>query len=156
MHMKFGNRLFVSALCVGLATTVFSTSVLAAPYDDVTIAGVAAAIQQEEEVKSQSVVAPLAAAAVLADAALGNNVVPVAAAATLDLAAVGAAETSEHPAVLAAEARMIAEANSPYKDIAISQVENYVNIRSEANAESEQLGKIYNNAAATILETVTM
>ena len=43
---------------------------------------------------------------------------------------------------------------SPYEDVAISRVKNYVNIRSEANTTSEVVGKIYNNSAATILETV--
>ena len=43
---------------------------------------------------------------------------------------------------------------SPYENIAISQVKNYVNIRSEANTTSEVVGKIYNNSAATILDTV--
>lgn len=42
---------------------------------------------------------------------------------------------------------------SEYSDIAIAQVDNYVNVRSEANTESEVLGKLYNNSAATILET---
>lgn len=42
---------------------------------------------------------------------------------------------------------------SEYADIAIAQVSYYVNMRSEANEESEILGKIYNNSAATILET---
>ena len=42
---------------------------------------------------------------------------------------------------------------SEYSDIAIAQVDNYVNVRSESNTESEVLGKLYNNSAATILET---
>lgn len=42
---------------------------------------------------------------------------------------------------------------SEYSDIAIAQVDNYVNVRSEANTESEVLGKLYNNSAATIIET---
>jgi cell wall-associated NlpC family hydrolase len=42
---------------------------------------------------------------------------------------------------------------SEYADIAIAKVSNYVNMRSEPNEESEVLGKIYNNSAATILET---
>jgi cell wall-associated NlpC family hydrolase len=41
---------------------------------------------------------------------------------------------------------------SEYADIAIAQVNNYVNVRSEANADSEVLGKLYNNSAATVLE----
>jgi cell wall-associated NlpC family hydrolase len=42
---------------------------------------------------------------------------------------------------------------SEYEDIAIAQVTYYVNMRSEPNEESEIVGKIYNNSAATILET---
>lgn len=41
---------------------------------------------------------------------------------------------------------------SEYADIAIAQVNNYVNIRAEANTESEVLGKLYNNSAATVLD----
>lgn len=43
---------------------------------------------------------------------------------------------------------------SPYENIAITQVTNYVNIRKKPNTDSEILGKIYDNAAATILKTV--
>lgn len=43
---------------------------------------------------------------------------------------------------------------SPYENIAITQVNNYVNIRKKPNTDSEILGKIYDNAAATILKTV--
>ncbi len=42
---------------------------------------------------------------------------------------------------------------SEYADIAIAQVNDYVNVRSEANENSEVLGKLYNNSAATVLET---
>lgn len=42
---------------------------------------------------------------------------------------------------------------SEYADIAIAQVDNYVNVRAEANTDSEVLGKLYNNSAATVLET---
>ncbi|MFA9376584.1 MAG: NlpC/P60 family protein [Lachnotalea sp.] len=44
-------------------------------------------------------------------------------------------------------------APSEYDNIAIAQVSYYVNMRSEPNEDSEILGKIYNNSAATILET---
>lgn len=43
---------------------------------------------------------------------------------------------------------------SKYSNIAVSQVNNYVNIRSEANTESEVVGKIYNECMADIKETV--
>lgn len=41
---------------------------------------------------------------------------------------------------------------SEYDNIAIARVSYYVNMRSEPNEESEILGKIYNDSAATILE----
>ena len=58
----------------------------------------------------------------------------------------------------AEEAEQITENETPvveseYADIAIAQVDNYVNVRAEASTESEVLGKLYNNSAATILET---
>ena len=36
----------------------------------------------------------------------------------------------------------------------MSQVSNYVNVRTEPNTTSDVVGKIYNNCAATILDTV--
>ncbi len=62
-------------------------------------------------------------------------------------------ETQEHTSVAVLEARQ-AEISGLYAGVAISQVTNYVNIREEADAQSEILGKIYNNAAAWIQETV--
>lgn len=60
--------------------------------------------------------------------------------------------------VAAQEAEQVSENETPvvsseYADIAIAQVDNYVNVRSEPNTESEVLGKLYNNSAATVLET---
>jgi len=43
---------------------------------------------------------------------------------------------------------------SPYEDIAISNVSNYVNIRNTPDTEGEIVGKIYDNSAASIIETV--
>ena len=43
---------------------------------------------------------------------------------------------------------------SIYDNIAISRVTNYVNVRAQASTGSEVVGKIYNNCAATILDTV--
>lgn len=42
---------------------------------------------------------------------------------------------------------------SEYTDIAIAQVDNFVNVRSDSNTDSEVVGKLYNNSAATVLET---
>lgn len=43
---------------------------------------------------------------------------------------------------------------SAYDNIAISKISGHVNIRSEANTSSQVLGKIYNDSAAKILDTV--
>ena len=48
----------------------------------------------------------------------------------------------------------VAVANNPYADIAIAQVDNYVYIRETASADSQYVGKLYNNSAATVSETV--
>jgi cell wall-associated NlpC family hydrolase len=44
--------------------------------------------------------------------------------------------------------------DSPYSKVAVSQVTDYVNVRTQPNTDSDIVGKIYNNCAATILETV--
>lgn len=49
---------------------------------------------------------------------------------------------------------VVAATASAYSSVAISQVSNYVNVRTEPNTSSEIVGKIYNNCAATILATV--
>lgn len=57
---------------------------------------------------------------------------------------------TEQAEVLEHEVLVVA---SEYADIAIAQVNNYVNVRSEPNTESEILGKLYDKSAATVLET---
>ena len=42
---------------------------------------------------------------------------------------------------------------SAYADVAIAKVQDYVNVRAENNEDSEVLGKLYNNSAATVIET---
>jgi cell wall-associated NlpC family hydrolase len=42
---------------------------------------------------------------------------------------------------------------SIYDSIAMSQVDNYVNVRTEPNTDADIVGKIYNNCAATIIAT---
>lgn len=44
-----------------------------------------------------------------------------------------------------------AETKSEFSDIAIAQVNDYVNVRSIASTDGEVVGKLYNNSAATIL-----
>ena len=56
------------------------------------------------------------------------------------------AETETQP-----ETEIETEIKSEFSDIAIAQVDDYVNVRSAATTESEIVGKLYNNSAAKIL-----
>ena len=64
--------------------------------------------------------------------------------------------------ILAAESQLAdneastvaASEENPYADIAIAQVDNFVYIRESASADSDYVGKLYNNSAATVSETV--
>ncbi len=60
--------------------------------------------------------------------------------------------TTEEPTEPETEAPHV----SRYADVAVSHVrkDSYVNVRSEPNTTSEKLGKLYNDCAATILNTV--
>lgn len=71
-------------------------------------------------------------------------------------AAPTAAETKAQPKETAGETEAVVRAMSKsiYDNIAISRVTNYVNVRAQASTSSEVVGKIYNNCAATILDTV--
>ena len=62
-------------------------------------------------------------------------------------------DISLNPEITKTEISNILDPIIEYQDLAIANVTNYVNIRSEANTNSKVLGKLYNNAAATILDT---
>ncbi len=65
--------------------------------------------------------------------------------------------TAETEAETVIETEPETERVSPYANVAVSQVgvdDGYVNVRDAATTEGEILGKIYNNCAATILESV--
>lgn len=63
------------------------------------------------------------------------------------ITAYGDVDRSLHPVT-------IVTAQEDYSHIAVSQVTDYVNIREQANTSSRIVGKIYNNCAAVIQETV--
>jgi len=52
------------------------------------------------------------------------------------------------------EVTVVAAKKSDFENIAVSQVTGYVNIRTQPTTTSEVVGKIYNNCAAAIEETV--
>lgn len=58
------------------------------------------------------------------------------------------------PAISPNNVPMVASQKSDFENIAVSQVTGYVNIREQATTNSNIVGKIYNNCAATIEETV--
>lgn len=101
--------------------------------------------------------APLAGISDLTAAVTEESRTP--AAGVSEVLAQALADGNEAAVIAAAEsAEQVSENETPvvaseYQDIAIAQVDNYVNVRAEANTESEVLGKLYNNSAATVLET---
>ena len=60
--------------------------------------------------------------------------------------------TEENLEVADAEEHEVPLVASEYADIAIAQVNNYVNVRALPSTESEVLGKLYDKSAATVLE----
>lgn len=63
-------------------------------------------------------------------------------------------KTEKNEAAEETEAVVRAMSKSIYDNVAISRVTNYVNVRSKASTSGAVVGKIYNNCAATILDTV--
>ncbi len=153
---SMGKRLLTGAACVGITTSMFASTVFASPVGKVQLNAIGgdSAITGNNKVKKtdNQVIAPLAAAAVIAQVAQ-PSVSPIAAAA-VDTSALAKAEASAETQAAEQETAEAVEETSPYENVALSQVDSYVNIRVEPNTEAEVVGKLYNNAAATILETV--
>ncbi|MCD8011359.1 MAG: NlpC/P60 family protein [Lachnospiraceae bacterium] len=147
------NRVLLRAVSLGLAGTLVAATPVYASSNSI-LSGISAILEEttaEEETMAVSGVAQVTegiseayinARNVLADSSVKYEMTEEEVEAQVELAS----QIDE-----AAEAE---NTTSPYDNIAISQVNNYVNIRSEASEEGEILGKIYNNAAATILDTV--
>lgn len=69
-------------------------------------------------------------------------------------AALGGGMTAYGDIMIVPHPVALVTAQEDYADIAVSQVTGYVNIREQATTSSKILGKIYNNCAAHIEETV--
>ena len=64
-------------------------------------------------------------------------------------------EVNDAPTVTTPEVTPETEVVNPYANIAIaSKINEYLNIRAEANKDSAALGKLYKNGAATVLEVL--
>ena len=133
------TKLLTGMLCIGMVSSSFLTTTAYA--DELTGAGISNALAQETgDVQAE----PVAAGALQF---AGVPVIP----AETELPE----EEGEHAAILAAESRLQKAENSIYNTLAVTRNENYVNIRTAADAEAEVVGKLYNNAVAHIKDTVT-
>lgn len=65
-----------------------------------------------------------------------------------------AAKTAANQTPVVQQSDEKGELKGEYADIAIAQVDNYVNIRSEASTDGEVVGKLYNKSAAKVHATV--
>ena len=129
------------------------------------VAGVTAAAPEAEESPEELSGAPVAGATAAApqtesaaEAADGSGNEGPLAGVSLSVSEAVAASNEEAAERASGEADQVSENETPvveseYADIAIAQVDNYVRLRSEPSTESEVLGKLYNNSAATVLET---
>ena len=66
----------------------------------------------------------------------------------------GSVPVFAEPVISPNQVPVVAAQKSDFENIAVSQVTGYVNIREQATTNSNIVGKIYNNCAATIEETV--
>lgn len=136
--MKNRTLRVTAGLLAGILLVSSSETTAYAAAMNIGLDAVAAAVE-ENEAPAQAAEVPLAGISLAFSETLG--------------------EKSEEAVRIAAEAaEQVTENETPvveseYADIAIAQVDNYVNVRAEASTESEVLGKLYNNSAATILET---
>jgi len=77
----------------------------------------------------------------------GNGILSYAA---LEVPMVGVTVNMEQAANTQVAKNATSVVKSEYDNVAIAQVNSYVNVRDAASEEGQILGKIYNNSAATI------
>lgn len=146
------KALKMTACCMATAITLCSTPVLS--YAKAPVAGVSAIMSTTLKTGSESAFSTAAAGISLkvadcVSAAAPNVTVNVEAevadvVADLEVAA-PVAEATDEQLEAGAETK-----KSEYADIAIAQVDNYVNVRDAASEEGNVVGKLYNNSAATV------
>ena len=83
-----------------------------------------------------------------------KNILKVLTVSCLCTAFLGIVPAYAEPAISPNQVPVVAAQKSDFENIAVSQVTGYVNIREQATTGSNIVGKIYNNCAATIEETV--
>lgn len=144
-----------TACCLATAVTLCSTPAMihaAGP-----LAGVAATMSTALEGEAKSIVTAPTAGVSLKVADYVSVAATETASASAETAVVAedadkaAVETSAQPAE--EQAAKAEEPKSEYADIAIAQVDNFVNVRDAAGEEGNVVGKLYNNSAATVQAT---
>ncbi len=146
-----------SMLCVGIvsilaagpsAVDLGATGICA----ETSLAGISLSLEKYIEKTDNNKVSTMASSTqgtglILGDTPLVGDVTAVA---DIETAAAAIEEPSEIPAEPVPEET---PTPSKYENMGISIANDYVNIRSNADTESEVLGKLYRGAAATIIET---
>jgi len=160
--IKFISGLLIASM--GLSLSPVSTVASSVSAENL-VAGIVAEVSGSAETGERNIQTPIAAASKLTDTALAllNGEI-------LEVETEPAVETTlaaeEETTVPAEETSAVEETEQEekktvkrgsdllaiYKSIAISQVSSYVNVRKEASADSEAVGKLYNNSAAKILD----
>ncbi|MBO5302776.1 MAG: SH3 domain-containing protein [Lachnospiraceae bacterium] len=92
-------------------------------------------------------------ASALEEAAKGSTLTAGVSQKVADYVSVAAAEASVEATAIQSVDSKSADEKPEYADIAIAQVDNYVNVRDAATEEGEVVGKLYNNSAATVHAT---
>lgn len=139
-----GVKMLSCTLAAGVLATSIPFAALAAPISGVVgMASTDTATVQENSYSTLSGVS-LTMSRILAESASAESQVQA-----NDTATVEAGQTAEQqPAQAMAEQQ---PAQSEFANIAIAQVNDYVNVRSGASEETEVIGKLYSNSAATVL-----
>lgn len=131
---KNGVKMLSCTLVTGVLVTSIPFSVAAAP-----ISGVVGMTSTDTATVQESSYSTLAGVSLTMSRILAEST-----------AAKSEVETNETVAV---EQQAQETQQSEFANIAIAQVNNYVNVRSMPSEEGEVLGKLYNNSAATVLGT---
>ena len=166
------KKFLIGALGAALVVTTLPIGMSAAQSDSVPVAGIGAAVATAAATtaaESSEAAGETTAAVPFTNNqnALTDSLETTAADAAADATAAGDAiqqvgvtfgtlistTEGEYPPILALEARLAGHSGL-YKDVAIAQVDNYVNIRTSPAADAEIVGKIYNNSGAYIDDTV--
>ncbi len=134
-------------LAAGVLVGAISTPVSASPFAGAT-AALSSNVEATAEVGSYTTLSGinLAMAGMLTTATSKVEV----SSSDIEAVAVAFGDTQETPAEAPAQESTETTAQDDFSNIAIAQVDSYINVRSAASEDGEVLGKLYNNGAAKV------